>query len=341
MEREVKIYLIKRNFIGQDIEVMGKAAGLYAQDNLPEAAHISDEKEADSAYDLIAVLYNDTPLCDKAYIEEKCEQMQKGNIAKCYIGDGYIADRKASSMSTITSEEEKALKISSLADIARMYAIIKRATAKKWLDNGVLIMDEVTTYIDPRVIIGKGSVIHPMNCLQGTTVIGENATVYPYNTLIDTFISDNTDVRSSLCVQAFVGKNCTLGPFACLRKGAIIGDNCRVGDYVEIKNSTLKDNVKAAHLAYIGDSFVDSGTNVGCGTVFANFDGRRKRGVRVGKNVFIGANANLVAPLTIGDNAFIAAGSTVTRDVPGNSLCIARSYQVNKEEYRSRMFAET
>jgi len=337
MGKELKIYLIERNYLGAELIIMGRAVGQYARYNLAEAQIIGAESEVDYNYSgFIAVIYNDTPLCDNEFIKEKCKQMRRHNIAKYFIGNGFIVDMQSALGDNITATEEKALVVTSMADIAKMFSYLKHTSCQKWLANNVLIMDAETTYIEPSVVIGKGSVVYPMNWLQGRTIIGEGVTVYPYSNLVDTSIDNNSEVRSSFCIGAFVGKNCTIGPFACLRSGSHIGDNCRVGDYVEIKNSTLADNVKAAHLAYIGDSFVGSGTNVGCGAVFCNYDGKQKRGVQVGKNVFIGANANLVAPLSIGDGAFIAAGSTVTKDVPANSLCIARSKEVFKAEYNFR-----
>jgi bifunctional UDP-N-acetylglucosamine pyrophosphorylase/glucosamine-1-phosphate N-acetyltransferase len=185
-------------------------------------------------------------------------------------------------------------------------------------------------YIDPEVVIEEGAVICPMTVLKGNTKICRGAVVYPFCDLTDTVVGENTEIRSTYSAGAVIGKNCTVGPFACLRKGAVIGDGCRVGDFVEIKNSVLGEGVKCAHLAYIGDSTVGAETNVGCGAVFANYNGKKKRGVTVGKKVFIGCNSNLVAPVTIGDGAYIAAGSTVTEDVPPETLCIARARQVLK-----------
>lgn len=337
MEKELKIYLIEKDFTGSNVVVMSKPLGQYCRHNLAQAEIIEDEAQIDySMYSLIACIYNSTPLCDIDFLKEKSKQMHKHNIAKCFVGDGFVIDTAAVLGDTITANDEQALKIVSMADIAKLFAYLKHTSCNKCLANNALVMDCATTYIEPSVIVGKGAVIYPMNWLQGSTIIGENVIVYPYNHLVDTNIGDNTKVRASFCEDAFIGKNCLVGPFSCLRAGTHIGDNCRIGDYVEIKNSTLADNVKAAHLAYIGDSFVDCGTNIGCGTVFCNFDGKQKRGVHVGKDVFIGANANLVAPITIGDGAFIAAGSTVTKDVPENSLCIARSKEVLKAEYNFR-----
>lgn len=154
--------------------------------------------------------------------------------------------------------------------------------------------------------------------------------LYPFNDIEDTVIENGADVRSSFIVGARIGAKTTVGPFATLRRDAVVGKGCRVGDYVEIKKATLADGVKVAHLAYIGDAEVGSNTNVGCGTVFANYNGKIKQRTVVGKNAFLGANTNLVAPLNIGDGAYIAAGSTVTDDVPTELLCIARSRQVFK-----------
>lgn len=197
---------------------------------------------------------------------------------------------------------------------------------------GVKFTDSSSVYIEPEVEVEAGAIIHPMVFLRGTTKICRGAVVFPFCDLEDTTVGEGADIRSTFAVGAVIGKGSTVGPYTCLRKGSVIGEGCRVGDFVEIKNSTLGDNVKAAHLAYVGDSSVGEGTNIGCGVVFANYNGKVKRGVKVGCKAFIGCNCNLVAPLTIGDGAYVAAGSTVTEDVPPETLCIARARQVNKPE---------
>ena len=185
-------------------------------------------------------------------------------------------------------------------------------------------------YIEDSVAIEEGAVIHPMVVLKGSTVIRKGAQIYSFCELVDTEVGEDCEVRASFSVGAVIGARTTVGPFACLRKGTVIGEGCRIGDFVEIKNSGIGDGVKAAHLAYIGDSKVGPDVNVGCGAVFANFDGKRKRGVDVGAGAFIGCNVNLIAPLKIGEGAYIAAGSTVTEDVPPETLCIARARQIVK-----------
>jgi len=149
-------------------------------------------------------------------------------------------------------------------------------------------------------------------------------------------IDSHTKIVQSNISHSHVGRGVTVGPFAVLRNDTKVSDGCRIGDFVEIKNSLLGEGVKAAHLAYIGDAEVGSETNVGCGTVFANYNGKAKNRTVVGENVFIGANTNLVAPLSIGGNAFIAAGSTITENIPENSFAIARQRQITKTDYFPR-----
>lgn len=217
-----------------------------------------------------------------------------------------------------------------LTDNAEFVRALKNRIAEKHREAGVRIIDPENTYIDDRTKIGSGTVIHPYCFLRGSCDIGCDVILYPFNDIEDTEIGNGADVRSSFIVGAKIGAKTTVGPFATLRRGAEIGKGCRVGDYVEIKKATLADGVKVAHLAYIGDAEVGANTNVGCGTVFANYNGKIKQRTVVGKNAFLGANTNLVAPLKIGDGAYIAAGSTVTDDVPTELLCIARSRQVFK-----------
>ena len=169
-------------------------------------------------------------------------------------------------------------------------------------------------YADGTVTYESGAEIFSPCVITGNSHISAGASVQPYCFLKDCFVGGGTTVRSTFADNARIGARCEIGPFACLRPGSVVGDGCRVGDFVEVKNSSLGDGVKAAHLAYIGDAAVGGGTNVGCGTVFANYDGREKHRTTVGRNCFLGCNVNLVAPLTLGDGVFVAAGTTVNDD---------------------------
>lgn len=205
---------------------------------------------------------------------------------------------------------------------------------RELISQNVIIDDARTVYIDKACIIGKGVRLEPNIILEGQVVIGDNSVIGANSTLRNCSIGENTIVRSSYIEDSKVGDRVTIGPFAYIRSDSVIADNCRIGDFVEIKKSVLHKGVKSAHLTYIGDAEVGECTNVGCGTVFANYNGIIKQRTKVGKRVFIGCNSNLVAPLSVGDNAYIAAGSTVTADVPNESLCIARQRQIIKPDWR-------
>ena len=187
-------------------------------------------------------------------------------------------------------------------------------------------------YADGTVTYESGAEIFSPCVITGNSHISAGASVQPYCFLKDCFVGGGTKIRSTFADNARIGARCEIGPFACLRPGSVVGDGCRVGDFVEVKNSSLGDGVKAAHLAYIGDAAVGGGTNVGCGTVFANYDGREKHRTTVGRNCFLGCNVNLVAPLTLGDGVFVAAGTTVTDDADENSFVIGRSRQQTKRK---------
>lgn len=203
-------------------------------------------------------------------------------------------------------------------------------TIEKHARNGVIFIDGFTAYIDEEVEIGAGTVIGPCVTLQGKTSIGTNCIIGQNTVIKDSRIDDEAEIQSSVINESTVGKYTKVGPFAYMRPASHVGSNCKVGDFVEIKNSTIGDGTKASHLTYIGDSDVGSGVNLGCGVVFVNYDGSAKYRSVVEDNAFIGCNSNLVSPVKVGEGAYIAAGSTVTSDVDGDSLYIARAKGTEK-----------
>jgi bifunctional UDP-N-acetylglucosamine pyrophosphorylase / glucosamine-1-phosphate N-acetyltransferase len=181
---------------------------------------------------------------------------------------------------------------------------------------GVTMIDPVTTYIGPDVLIGAGTIIYPNSVIEGKVVIGTNCRI-----------------ESSYIRDSVIGDDVTVGPFAHIRNESIIHNNVRIGNFVEVKKSVLQDGVKAAHLTYLGDSEIGKHVNIGCGTITVNYDGKIKHKTIIEANAFIGSNVNLIAPITIGEGSVIAAGSTVTDDVPAQSLSIARERQTTKVGY--------
>ena len=195
----------------------------------------------------------------------------------------------------------------------------------EYLDAGVVFIDLKAVYIDEGVRIGKGTVIYPCVVLEGDVEIGENCTIGQNTRIKDSIIGNGTSLQSSVILESKVGNETSVGPFAYLRPNSEIGSHCKVGDFVEIKNSRLDDGAKAAHLTYVGDSDVGKKVNLGCGVVFVNYDGSKKYRSVVEDGAFIGCNVNLVSPVHVGKDAYVAAGSTITNDVEDGALYVARS----------------
>lgn len=208
---------------------------------------------------------------------------------------------------------------------------------KEHMIEGVSIINPETVTIGHDVTIEPGVTIYPNTYLTGGSVIKAGAKIGPNTEIHTSIVHENVIVKHSLVFDSEIFENTTIGPFAHLRDGASIGPNNRIGNFVEVKKSSTGFNTKAAHLAYIGDSTTGKNVNFGCGSITVNYDGVRKHQTIIGDDVFIGCNTNLVAPLSIGDNVFIAAGSTVTKDVPKGAMAIARNRQINKADYTKNL----
>ena len=197
--------------------------------------------------------------------------------------------------------------------------------------NGITLQDPDTTYIEADVKIGQDSTIEANTHLRGSTAIGQGCKVGPNTLMVDCQVGNETKITMSHLFQAKIGSKVKVGPFANIRPGAVLGDNCKIGNFVEIKNAQLGEAVAASHLTYIGDAEIGAGSNIGAGTITCNYDGHEKFRTKIGAKTFVGSNSTLVAPLTIGDDAFIAAGSVITEDVPDTALALGRARQEVKE----------
>lgn len=205
--------------------------------------------------------------------------------------------------------------------------------------NGVTIIDPASTYIGADVVIGADTILYPATLLKGKTVIGEDCVIGPSSEIEDSMIMDGAAVKHSVLSQASVGARTSVGPFAYLRPGTVLGEEVKIGDFVEIKNATIGDGSKVSHLSYIGDASVGKNVNVGCGAITANYDGFNKAKTTIEDDAFIGSNVNLIAPVTVGKGAFVVAGSTITRSVSENDLAVARVRQENKPGYAEKIRA--
>ncbi|MEK3888938.1 bifunctional UDP-N-acetylglucosamine diphosphorylase/glucosamine-1-phosphate N-acetyltransferase GlmU [Bacillus sp. FSL K6-3431] len=236
-----------------------------------------------------------------------------------------------------TPEFEETLGVNDRVALSEAERIMTQRINDQHMRNGVTLKDPMSTYIDADVIIGSDTIILPGTIIQGKTVIGEDCIIGPNSELKNSNVGDNTIIRQSVIHDSTVGMHVNIGPFAHIRPESIIHDEVKVGNFVEVKKSEIGKRSKASHLSYVGDAEVGSDVNLGCGSITVNYDGKNKFLTKIEDNVFVGCNSNLVAPVTIGKGAFIAAGSTITRDVPGEALSIGRAKQVNKENYVKKL----
>lgn len=227
-------------------------------------------------------------------------------------------------------DETLVIPILSGADLHRTQSAGRRSVVRRHMDRGVFFTDPEAAYIDPRVKIGTGTTILPGTVLRGNTVIGSDCEIGPHTMITSCTVGDGTTINASQCNESQIGSGTTVGPFAYIRPNCTVGDRVKVGDFVELKNSVIDSGAKVPHLTYVGDSDIGSRVNLGCGTITVNYDGAIKSRTVVKEGAFVGCNTNLVAPVTVGAGSYIAAGSTITDDVPPDSLAIARNRQTNK-----------
>lgn len=199
--------------------------------------------------------------------------------------------------------------------------------------SGVELWDYATTFVSPEAQIGVGTVLLPGTVIQGSTQVGYGSTIGPNTQLIDCKIGNHTTVNASKVEKATIGNESEIGPFANLRPGVFVGNHCKAGAFVELKNASIGDTAQVPHLSYLGDAVVGSGANIGCGTVTANYDRVEKHPTYIEKDAFIGCNTSLVAPIKIGEGAYVAAGSVITEEVPAQALGIGRARQSNRREW--------
>lgn len=252
-------------------------------------------------------------------------------------GEYYLTDvigmlkEKNEKVGALVISYEETLGVNSRIQLAEVEAVLRKRINNKHLENGITIIDPNTTYIGIDVEIGQDTIIYPGNVLEGNTVIGKNCILYPNSRINNSVIGDEVDIQSSVILESKIGNHTTVGPFAYIRPESVIGNDVRIGDFVEIKKSTIGNNTKVSHLTYVGDAEVGEGCNFGCGTVTVNYDGKNKNKTIIGNNSFIGCNTNLISPVTVEDNTYIAAGSTITNNVKSGELAVARAKQRNIE----------
>jgi len=257
-------------------------------------------------------------------------------------GEYYLTDLVGMAVSegraveaVVAEDSEETLGINTRVDLAAAERALRRRINERWMISGVTIVDPSTTYIEPDVTIGRDTVIQPNTHLRGGTTIGERCTIGPNTIIKDSTIADQCTVLASVVEQAVMERGSDIGPFGRLRRGARLCEGSHVGNFGELKESTLGPGAKMGHFSYLGDAQVGAGANIGAGTITCNYDGERKHGTVIGPEAFIGSATMLVAPVRIGKAAKTGAGSVVTHDVPDGALAYgvpARVYETSGQD---------
>ncbi|HLR14974.1 MAG TPA: bifunctional UDP-N-acetylglucosamine diphosphorylase/glucosamine-1-phosphate N-acetyltransferase GlmU [Bacillota bacterium] len=236
----------------------------------------------------------------------------------------------------MTPDFEETLGINDRVALSQAENIMKQRVNETHMRNGVTIIDPQHTYIGLDVEIGEDVMIHPGSMIHGKTVIGKNSVIGPNCEISNMHIGERVSIKQSILMDSVIENDVEVGPYAYIRPETTVQDNAKVGHFVEVKKSTIGEGSKVPHLSYIGDTKIGNHVNVGCGTITVNYDGKDKHETIIEDGAFIGCNTNLVAPITIGKDSLVAAGSTVTKNVPKEALAFGRARQANKEGYAKK-----
>jgi len=294
---------------------------------------IVEEKDATPEERAVREINTGVYIIEKSFLFTALEKVRPDNRQKeYYLTDVvHIAAQEGKRLIGLEADPGEVIGINSRADLASAEEILRKRIIEDWMAKGVTLVDPNRIQIDAAVKIGRDSILHPDVSLEGTTILGEGSEIYS-SRIKDSRIGKGVLIKD-FCVieESRIESGCIIGPFAHLRPGTVIRKGAKVGNFVEIKKSDLGVGSKANHLSYIGDAMIGKGVNIGAGTITCNYDGRKKEKTIIEDGVFIGSNSQLVAPVRIGARSLIAAGATITEDVPPDTLAISRTRQENKK----------
>ena len=303
------------------------------------ATEIIEEKDADSDEKKIKEVFTGILCAEKELLETSLQEVTNNNAAnEFYLTDIVsIMSSKGVKINTCITSNEEVQGANNKKELEKLESIYRAMKTEDLFNQGITIVDAKRLDVRGEVKAGKDCLIDVNVILEGDITLGNNVSIGPNTILKDVEVGDGTKIEAfSHIVNAKIGNNCSIGPYARLREGSRIEDSGKVGNFVETKNSTLGSGSKANHFTYLGDTTVGTKTNIGAGTITCNYDGKDKHKTIVGDNSFIGSNSSLVAPVKIGNNTTIAAGSTITKDVPSDALGVGRSKQTNKDNWSKK-----
>ncbi|MBD8038666.1 bifunctional UDP-N-acetylglucosamine diphosphorylase/glucosamine-1-phosphate N-acetyltransferase GlmU [Solibacillus sp. A46] len=305
-----------------------------------QVSQIVEQKDATQEQQLVKEINTGTYCFDNEALFEALKQVKNENAqGEYYLPDVIEILQKQGEVvaAHVTDSFDETLGVNDRFALSQAEELMRARINERHMRNGVTIINPATTHISADAIIGSDSVILPGVIIEGKTVIGEDCKIGPNSHIVDSQIGNKTTIHSSVVLNSQVGDETAVGPFAHLRPESSLGNHVKIGNFVEVKKSTLGDDTKVSHLSYIGDAEVGSNVNIGCGSITVNYDGKNKYKTIIEDDVFIGCNSNLVAPVTLKKGSFIAAGSTITKEVPEDALAIARARQENKLGYMSKL----
>ena len=304
-----------------------------------EALEIVEEKDATDKERQIQEIFTGVLCGSKALIEEGLSRITNNNAA----GEFYLTDlvsiinEKGIRINTYKASNEEVKGANSKQELEQLETTYRAMKAEDLFEKGITITDASRLDVRGSVECGRDCSIDVNVILEGNIILGDNVSIGPNCIVKNTNIGSNTKIEAFSHIDgAKIGDSCVIGPYARLREGSQIESSAKVGNFVEIKNTTLGKGSKANHFTYLGDTVIGEGTNVGAGTITCNYDGKDKHKTSIGDNSFIGSNTSLVAPVTVGSNTTIAAGSVITKDIPDNALGFGRAKQENKENWSKK-----
>ena len=313
--------------------------GRVKKDDTGFALSIVEEKDATLEEKKIKEIFTGVLCCNKALLEEAIMQVGNDNAA----GEYYLTDivsiisSKGYKINTCVASNDEVKGANTKRELSQLESIYRKMKADELLDMGVTISDPSRLDVRGNISVGKDCSIDVNVILEGEIVLGNNVSIGPNSILKDVEIGNDTVIEAfSHLVSSKVGNNCSIGPYARLREGSYVDDEAKIGNFVETKKTKIGKSSKANHFAYLGDAEIGDESNIGAGTITCNYDGKNKHKTKIGSKSFVGTNSSLVAPVTIGSNAYVAAGSVITKDVPDNALGVGRSKQTNKENWSKK-----
>ena len=313
--------------------------GRVKKDDTGFVLSIVEEKDATPEEKKIKEIFTGVLCCNKNLLEEAISQIDNDNAS----GEYYLTDivsiisSKGYKINTCVASNNEVKGANTKRELSELECIYRKMKTDELLDMGVTISDPARLDVRGNISVGKDCSVDVNVILEGEIVLGDNVSIGPNSILKDVEIGDNTVVEAfSHIVSSKVGSNCSIGPYARLREGSYVDDEAKIGNFVETKKTKVGKSSKANHFAYLGDAEIGDESNIGAGTITCNYDGKNKHKTKIGDKSFIGTNSSLVAPITIGSNAYVAAGSVITKDVPDNALGVGRSKQTNKENWSKK-----